>query len=45
MPAAVAVLVWRLVEIGLDVIHHLAPGDKRMAGTLMLVGVYLTLDW
>lgn len=38
-----AFLVWRLVEIGIDVSSHLAPGDKRILGTLILVVVYLAV--
>jgi hypothetical protein len=36
-----AFLVWRLIEIGVDASSHFTPGDRRIAGTLTLVLVYL----
>lgn len=37
----VVFLVWRLANIGVDVVAHMAPGDDRIVGTLSLVVIYV----
>jgi hypothetical protein len=37
----VALIVWRLVEIGMDIASHFAPDDHRLPGTLILVVFYI----
>jgi len=37
----VAFLVWRVVQIGVDMGSHFDPGDHRIAGSLMLVTLYV----
>ncbi len=37
----VAFLVWRVAQIGIDVGSHFDPGDHRIAGTLILVMLYV----
>lgn len=37
----VAFLVWRLVEIGIDMSQHFAPDDRRIVGTLILIVLYV----
>ena len=37
----IVLLVWRLANIGVDAVSHLAPGDHRIVGTLILVGIYV----
>jgi hypothetical protein len=36
-----ALIVWRLVEIGMDIAAHFAPDDHRLPGTLILVALYV----
>lgn len=36
----VAFLVWRVVEIGIDMAHF-DPGDHRIAGSLVLITLYV----
>ena len=37
----VAFLVWRLVQIGVDMGSHFDPGDHRVGGSLILVVLYV----
>jgi hypothetical protein len=37
----VAFLVWRVAQIGIDMASHFGPGDHRIAGTLILVMLYV----
>ena len=37
----IALLVWRVAQIGIDMSSHLIPGDHRLGGTLMLITLYV----
>ena len=37
----VAFLVWRVVQIGIDMSSHFGPSDHRLGGSLMLVTLYV----
>ena len=37
----IALLVWRIAQIGVDMGSHFDPGDHRIGGSLMLVALYL----
>jgi hypothetical protein len=37
----VGFLLWRVVRIGIDMSLHFAPGDHRLAGSLMLLLFYV----
>jgi hypothetical protein len=37
----VAFLAWRVVRIGVDIGTHFAPGDHRLAGSLILLVFYV----
>lgn len=36
-----ALLVWRLATMGVDMVSHMAPGDKRIVGSLLLAAIYV----
>ena len=37
----IAFLVWRIAHAGVAMVSHLAPGDHRIVGTLLLIGIYV----
>jgi hypothetical protein len=37
----IAFLVWRVARVIVSMISHLAPGDHRFGGSLLLVGFYV----
>jgi hypothetical protein len=37
----IALLVWRVVQIGIDMATHFGPGDQRVTGTLILIILYV----
>ena len=36
-----ALLVWRVANIIVDMVSHIAPGDHRLPGSLVLLALYL----
>ena len=39
----IVLLVWRLANIGVHTISHMAPGDHRIVGSLILVAIYVAV--
>ena len=37
----IAFLVWRVAKAGVDMVSHLAPGDHRIVGSMLLVAFYV----
>jgi len=37
----IAFLAWRVAKMGVDMVSHIAPGDQRIVGSLLLVALYL----